>query len=149
MRRALPSKHETLNQCWFDVGPSSPTLGQHQINIGSTSRVCWMGCCIHLSRAELSCAGSPESLWTAAARQTNRHTKKRPMVNSAKKQFPIITRHRSWEWWNWDKFPTLWGICLCNIVVGSEWQFAWEEFSFCWFMARLLAGWRQVNVRRL
>ena len=25
----IHSKHETLNQCWFNVGPSSPTLGQH------------------------------------------------------------------------------------------------------------------------
>ena len=34
-------KHETMTQCWFDVGPSSTTLAQHQTNIGSTSRACW------------------------------------------------------------------------------------------------------------
>ena len=34
-----PSKQETLKQCWLNVGPSSPTLGQHSINIGSASRV--------------------------------------------------------------------------------------------------------------
>ena len=28
-----------LNQCWFDVGPPSATLAQHQTNIGPTSRV--------------------------------------------------------------------------------------------------------------
>ena len=36
-----PSKHETLNQCWFNVGPPSTTLGQQQTNIGSASGVCW------------------------------------------------------------------------------------------------------------
>ena len=36
-----PSKHDTLNHCWFDVGPASATLGQHQTNIGSTYRVHW------------------------------------------------------------------------------------------------------------
>ena len=36
-----PSKHETLTQCWVDVGPSSTTLDHHQLNIGSTSRICW------------------------------------------------------------------------------------------------------------
>ena len=34
------SKHETLNQCWYNVGPTSATLAQHYINIGSASRVC-------------------------------------------------------------------------------------------------------------
>ena len=24
-----PSKHPTLNQCWFNVGPASQTMGQH------------------------------------------------------------------------------------------------------------------------
>ena len=36
-----PSKHDTLNHCWFDVGPASATLGQHQTNISSTYRVHW------------------------------------------------------------------------------------------------------------
>ena len=34
-----PSKHETLNQRWVDVGPPSATLAQHQPNVGSTSRI--------------------------------------------------------------------------------------------------------------
>ena len=34
-----PSKHETLNQCWADVGPASQTLGQQQPSIGSMPRV--------------------------------------------------------------------------------------------------------------
>ena len=38
----IPSKHETLTQCCFDVGPTSKTVGQHQSNIGSMSRVCWV-----------------------------------------------------------------------------------------------------------
>ena len=33
-------KHETLNQCWADVGPASQTLGQQQPSIGSMSCVC-------------------------------------------------------------------------------------------------------------
>ena len=33
-------KHETLIQCWFNVGPASETVGQHLINIGSASGVC-------------------------------------------------------------------------------------------------------------
>ena len=36
-----PSKHETLPHCWFDVGPPSAILVQHQTNNGATSRVCW------------------------------------------------------------------------------------------------------------
>ena len=31
----------TRNQCWFDVGLASQTMGQHWITIGSMSRVCW------------------------------------------------------------------------------------------------------------
>ena len=36
-----PSTHETLNQCCFNIGPSSSTLAQHYSNIEPTSRVCW------------------------------------------------------------------------------------------------------------
>ena len=39
---ALPSKTVTLNQCCFNVGPTSKTVGQHWKNIGSISRVCWV-----------------------------------------------------------------------------------------------------------
>ena len=35
------SKHKTLTQCCFDVGPPSTTLAQHQNNIGPMSCVCW------------------------------------------------------------------------------------------------------------
>ena len=35
------SKHDTLNQCWVDVGRSSTTLSQHQANIGLMSRAYW------------------------------------------------------------------------------------------------------------
>ena len=34
-----PSKHETLNQCWGNVGPLSTTSGHHWPNIG----ICWGG----------------------------------------------------------------------------------------------------------
>ena len=34
-----PSRHTTLNQCWFNVGPPSTTLDQRLTNIGSTSFV--------------------------------------------------------------------------------------------------------------
>ena len=40
--QAVACKHETLNQCRFDVSPPSTTLAQHQINIGSRSRVCFV-----------------------------------------------------------------------------------------------------------
>ena len=36
-----PSKHEALNQCWFDAGPASQTVGQHWTSIWSTS--CLLG----------------------------------------------------------------------------------------------------------
>ena len=39
--RDYPSKHETLNHRWFNVGPSSTTLAQHWTNNGTMSRVCW------------------------------------------------------------------------------------------------------------
>ena len=35
----LYSKHEALNQCWFDAGPASQTVGQHWTRICSTSCV--------------------------------------------------------------------------------------------------------------
>ena len=38
----LPRKHETLKQCWLNVGPASLTLAQHSTYIGSTSRVFWL-----------------------------------------------------------------------------------------------------------
>ena len=34
-----PSKHDTLNQCRFNVGPTSETAAQHLIGIGLTYRV--------------------------------------------------------------------------------------------------------------
>ena len=30
---AAPSKHEALNQCWFDAGPASQMVGQHWVNV--------------------------------------------------------------------------------------------------------------------
>ena len=41
-RGHLNSKHETLTRCWFDAGPPSATLEQHQTNIGSTRRAGWV-----------------------------------------------------------------------------------------------------------
>ena len=40
--QSVPSKHETLNQCWFNVGPPSTTSAQHWTNIGLMSHVCWV-----------------------------------------------------------------------------------------------------------
>ena len=37
----IPSKHQTSNQCWFDVGPASWTLAQHQTSIGTTCFFSW------------------------------------------------------------------------------------------------------------
>ena len=34
-----PSKHETLNQCWFNAGLSSAMLAEHLFKIGSTSHI--------------------------------------------------------------------------------------------------------------
>ena len=34
-------KRKTLSQRWFDVGPTSETMGQHQTNIRSTFRGLW------------------------------------------------------------------------------------------------------------
>ena len=39
-RRCHHNKHETLTQCWFNVGPASQTAVQQWSNIGSMSRVC-------------------------------------------------------------------------------------------------------------
>ena len=36
-----PSKHDTLILGWFDVGPASQMVAQHQTNLESTCRVCW------------------------------------------------------------------------------------------------------------
>ena len=37
------SKHETLSQCCFNVGPASKTVGQHQNIIGTTVRIYLLG----------------------------------------------------------------------------------------------------------
>ena len=34
-------KHETLIQCWFNVGPALQTLVQHETSTGSMLNVCW------------------------------------------------------------------------------------------------------------
>ena len=34
------SKQKTINWCWGNAGPASKPMGQHYLNIGSTSRVC-------------------------------------------------------------------------------------------------------------
>ena len=39
----IPSKHETLAQCWH-TDPSSTTLGQQSTNVSPTSHVCWSNC---------------------------------------------------------------------------------------------------------
>ena len=38
---SLPTKRETLNQSWFNVGPPFATLAQHLTSIGSMSHVCF------------------------------------------------------------------------------------------------------------
>ena len=44
--RHISSKQGTLTQWRFVVGPASQTMGKHQTNIGSTSRVCCPGCAV-------------------------------------------------------------------------------------------------------
>ena len=39
--RSHSSKHDTLTQCWTNVGPASQTVAQHWPIIGSMSRVFW------------------------------------------------------------------------------------------------------------
>ena len=36
----IPSKHETLTQCWSDIGPASQTVDNIQENIVPTTRAC-------------------------------------------------------------------------------------------------------------
>ena len=38
----VPSRHKTLNQCCFTVGPPSTTLDQRKGSIDSTFCVCWV-----------------------------------------------------------------------------------------------------------
>ena len=39
--RSHSSKHDTLTQCWTNVGPASQTVAKHWSNIGTMSRVFW------------------------------------------------------------------------------------------------------------
>ena len=40
--RANPTKTiQCPNRCWFDVGPASQTLAQHETNIGLLYRAAW------------------------------------------------------------------------------------------------------------
>ena len=38
----IPSIHDTLPMCWFNVGPLSATLAQHWTNTWAMSRVYWV-----------------------------------------------------------------------------------------------------------
>ena len=38
---SITAKHEILNHCWFNDGPSSTPLGHHWTNNDSMFRVCW------------------------------------------------------------------------------------------------------------
>ena len=40
-RQHHPSKHDILNQCWANFGPTSKKAGEHSPSIGSMYRVCW------------------------------------------------------------------------------------------------------------
>ena len=42
MKYFLPSNHETLNLCCFNVGPTSKTMGHNKKNIGLMYRVLWI-----------------------------------------------------------------------------------------------------------
>ena len=46
IKQYQPSKHEALNQCWFDPGEGSQTVGQHWASIWSTS--CLLGVLINV-----------------------------------------------------------------------------------------------------
>ena len=46
-----PSKHKTLYQCGYNVGPASQTVGQHFTYIGSANCVSWDTYC-HLASGE-------------------------------------------------------------------------------------------------
>ena len=50
----MPSKHKTLGQYWYNVGPSSLTLAQHCTNIAERL-VCLLGMQILHCRAKLKC----------------------------------------------------------------------------------------------
>ena len=57
-----PSKHNTLNQCWINVGSTSRTLTQHWVNVS-----CLLGYVLILSKPNLqresSSATSREQMW--------------------------------------------------------------------------------------
>ena len=44
----LPIEHDTLKQCWFNVGSASQRVGQHKTNINSMCRVCWVVYYVHV-----------------------------------------------------------------------------------------------------
>ena len=57
----LHSKHNTLIQSWYDVGPTSTTLAQHQSNIKSMHCVCWFTA-VKQSRTEVTAYFSSKQL---------------------------------------------------------------------------------------
>ena len=56
---SLPSKHDTLSQCWFIVGPELQTMSQHWINVANQNVVYHTGIStqynIHVFLCSLSC----------------------------------------------------------------------------------------------
>ena len=53
----VPGRHETLTQCWFNVGPASATLAQHLSNIGSMFMCKWGSPTYH------GLSTDPDSAW--------------------------------------------------------------------------------------
>ena len=61
---STPCEHETLTQCWLDVGPASTTLAQHQAIFGWSPRIC---CVINTHAHMYLTGGGPRVVVSTAA----------------------------------------------------------------------------------
>ena len=111
-------------QCWFNVGPES--LGQHWINIGSTSRVdrvsdsdLWVhhvvACPSHLSPLSSELSTDPKNITDSTAQ-----------VNS----YTIITSNNKKRRWHNA------GLIVTSVVDDEPWRFQHRvAFHDCWEVA--------------
>ena len=97
-----PSKHETLNQCWVNAGPTSTTSARHWPDIGSMSRVCWAGMrwvMMALSSRHFGPGGGRE-LWIPVMEMKWNESGFRPPLCTYRLNW---ARRTSWGWWDdWD-----------------------------------------------
>ena len=124
----MSSKHEALNQCWFNVGPSSTTMAQHWFNIKSAFPFS-------------GCTGVPYDQFTGALNKAPRES-----------HLPTYLKIIPWPGQNLQRYIDTQPICwsnvsqyclffLCLLISNNRafFHYFWLIFDwFSWFSWKLV-----------